>query len=63
MVEWLSSPHRRPSARVRPPDPALHNLLVLFHLRKVVRLKILVEKEGGQRVDEGIHYPFKAGFH
>ena len=51
VVQWLSRPHR-PGF-----DPqTLHSFLVLFHLIKVVRLKILVEEEGGHRVDVGIYY-------
>ena len=49
VVQWL----------IRPLQPGfdaqtLHSFLVLFHLIKVVRLKILVEEEGGHRVDVGI---------
>ena len=52
VVQWL----------IRPLQPGfdaqtLHSFLVLFHLIKVVRLKILVEEEGGHRVDVGIRYP------
>ena len=34
----------------------VHYFFVLFHLKKVVRLTILVEEEGGHRVDVGIRY-------
>ena len=34
----------------------LHSFLVLFHLRKVVRLRILVEEERDKRVYMEIHY-------
>ena len=33
-----------------------HSFLILFHLIKVVKLRIFVEEERGQRVYVGIHY-------
>ena len=55
--QWLSQPRRLGfDAQV------LHSFLVLFHLIKVVRLKILVEEEGGHRVDVEIRYPNSSPF-
>ena len=57
MGQWLSQPRRLGfDAQV------LHSFLVLFHLIKVVRLKILVEEEGGHRVDVEIRYPISSHF-
>ena len=44
VVHWLSRP-RQPGFGTQ----TMHSFLVLFHLIKVVRLRILVEEEGGQR--------------
>lgn len=52
MIQWLSTP-RRPEFD----SQTMHSFLVLFHLIKVARLRILVEEEGVQRVYVGIRYP------
>ena len=35
----------------------MYNFFVLFHLKKSCKTAILVEEEGGHRVDVGIRYP------
>ena len=45
VVQWLSRP-RRPGFDTQ----TMHSFLVPFHLIKVVRIRILAEEEGGQRV-------------
>ena len=57
VVQWLSQP-RLTGFDAQP----LHSFLVLFHLIKVVRLKLLVEEEGSHRVDVEIRYPISSHF-
>ena len=52
VIQWLSWPHR-PGFYAQ----TVYSFLVLVHLIKVVRLRILVQEEGGQRVYVGNRYP------
>ena len=51
VVEWLSTP-RWPGFDAQ----TVHSSIAHFHLIKVVRLRILVEEEGGHRVYVEIRY-------
>lgn len=52
MVQWLGRP-----CQPGFDNKTMHYFLVLFRLKKVGRLKILVEGEGGHRVFLGIRHP------
>lgn len=52
VVQWLGKP-RRHGFNAK----AMHSFLVLFHLKKVARLRTLLEEEGGHKIYVGIRCP------